>query len=96
MVTQERLVIRKHAVEEMAADGITVEDLLEVLNAGEVIRAYPEDRPFPSRLMFAFVAGRAMHVVAATDPETDRTFAITAYLPDPDLWETDFKTRRKR
>jgi hypothetical protein len=46
--------------------------------------------------MLAIVGGRPVHVVASTDPAMDRTFAITAYVPDSDLWEADFKTRRKR
>lgn len=95
MVTRESLVIRKHAAEEMAADNIAVADLLAVLNGGETIKSYPDDRPYPSRLVLAMIAGRPLHVVAALDSATGRTYAITAYEPHPNLWEADFKTRRK-
>lgn len=60
MVTRETLVIRKHAAEEMAADHITVDNLLAVINTGDTIKSYPDDRPYPSRLLLAVLGGRAV------------------------------------
>ena len=95
MVTVETLVIRKHAVQEMTADAISVADALSVINHSDIIKNYPDDRPYPSRLMLLVLAGRPLHVVAATDDQSGLTYLITAYVADPTLWEDDFK-RRKR
>ena len=48
-----------------------------------------------SRLILCIVAERPLHVVAATDEATGLTYLITTYVADPNLWEVDFKTRRK-
>jgi hypothetical protein len=41
-------------------------------------------------------AVRVLHVVAADDQEADETIVITTYEPDPNEWESDFKTRKRR
>jgi len=38
----------------------------------------------------------ALHVVAAHDPEEDRAYIVTAYVPDLEQFEEDFRTRRRR
>ena len=55
---------------------------------------YPEDRPFPSCLMLGYPMGRPIHVVAALDPDTGTCHVITAYEPDPAIWQPDFRARR--
>lgn len=88
--------IRKHAAEHMASDAISVGDVLAVLNTGTVVREYPEDAPFPSRLMLGFpTTANPVHVVSAVDPTANLVYIITAYRPDPALWDEGF-TRRKR
>ncbi len=54
----------------------------------------PDDAPYPSVLIFALVAGRPLHVVAARDDGTKHCYVITAYVPDAALWGGDFKTRK--
>lgn len=66
-----------------------------VLRVGEVIADYPEDAPFPSRLLLGFALGQPVHVVVARDPESGACFVVTVYRPDPQLWEQDHKTRRQ-
>lgn len=96
MVTREQLVIRKHAAEHMASDAISVDDVLDVLNTGTVVREYPDDTPFPSSLMLGFpTTANPVHVVSAIDPTLNLVYIITAYRPDPALWQEGF-TRRKR
>jgi len=34
--------------------------------------------------------------VAADDPDQDETIVITTYEPDPEGWEADYKTRKRR
>ena len=59
-----------------------------------LIARYPDDRPYPSRLVLAWREHSPLHVVAADDPSGDITVVITAYRPDPNLWTADFRSRR--
>lgn len=81
-----------HAIKEMFADNISEREVREVLTHGEIVRTYPEDKPYPSRLVLGFADRRPIHVVAADGPAF--TIVITTYRPDPDLWEQDYKTRK--
>jgi hypothetical protein len=74
--------------------GISKSDVRAVLATGERLAEYPEDAPFPSYLMLGFVNGVAHHVVLAVDAATKTCHIVTAYLPDADLWEPDFRKRR--
>ena len=67
----------------------------EKIAAGEVIEEYPDDAPFPSRLVLGFPGERPIHVVAADEPDSDITHVITAYQPDPEQWDESFRRRRK-
>jgi hypothetical protein len=91
----ERLIFRVHAVQRMFQRGITEMDVRQVLESGEVIEDYPDDQPYPSRLILGWCGSRPVHIVAADNHEARTTIVITAYEPDPDRWESGFK-RRKR
>jgi len=47
----QRLVFRVHAIQRMFERGFTEEDVRSVVETGENIEYYPDDSPFPSRLM---------------------------------------------
>lgn len=89
-----RLTFRVHAIARMFLRQINDADVRFALNTGEEIESYPDDEPYPSRLVLGWVAGRPVHVVAADNDEDDETFVITVYEPTSDLWEPDFKRRR--
>lgn len=78
----------------MSASLIGVEDMRQVLAGGETIREYPDDVPYPSRLVLGWIGGRPIHVVAASNVANDETVVITVYEPDPAIWEVDFKRKR--
>ena len=69
--------------------------LLEVLLTGERIRDDTADRPFPSALFLGYVSGKPLHAVAACDEAGSRVFIITAYEPSLDVFEADYRTKRK-
>lgn len=70
-----------------------MEDVRLVVLGGEVIEDYPRDVPYPSRLVLAWIDGRAVHaVVAIVDART--AIVITVYEPDPDEWDETFRRRR--
>ena len=73
--------------------GISIEDVRLVLYTGEVIEDYPDDFPYPSRLMLGWSGKRAVHVVAAHNADDDETIIITAYDPDPARWTPDLRRR---
>ena len=89
-----RLVFRVHALQRMFERAISEDDVRHVLATGEVIREYPEDRPYPSRLILGWRELRPLHIVAADSTDEDAAIIITVYEPSPELWETDFKRRR--
>ncbi len=83
-----------HAVERMFQHGIDEEDIRHVLKNGETIKSYPDDTPYPSRLVLGWLDARPVHVVAADDVEGGSTFVITVYEPDLELWESGFRRKR--
>ena len=78
----------------MESRGISVSDVLRVLASGEQIEQYLDDTPFPSALMLARVGERPLHVVAARDAANDLTYVVTAYEPDSNEWDAEFRRRR--
>lgn len=86
---------QRHALERMMERGISREMVKEVLLNGEVIEDYPDDKPYPSALFLGRVKKQPLHVVAAFDSLTGWCFVITAYKPDLEHFESDYKTRRK-
>ena len=81
-----------HALTEARKDGLTTDDLEAAVTLGEVIEDYGErvllfhsmpDYQIPFHIVLEFLAG------------DDRATVVTAYVPDPNLWEADWKTRKK-
>jgi hypothetical protein len=59
-----------------------------------VIENYPEDARGHSCLILGFGKNeRPVHVVCS--PKEDYLAIITAYLPDSNEWEQNFKTRKR-
>ncbi len=85
---------RLHAVQRMAERGIRERDVAQVIAAGKEIESYPDDKPYPSRLVLGWVNERPLHVVTAV--AENETIVITVYEPDPELWDAGFESRRAR
>jgi hypothetical protein len=73
--------------------GISTDDVRSIVDTGEMIEDYPDDFPYPSRLIVGWRGARPIHVVAATNPTVLETIVITAYEPDPIQWTADMRTR---
>ena len=69
-------------------------EVVAVLQADDAIETYPDDTPFPSRLLLGTANGRPLHIVAASDVVADVTYVVTTYEPDPAEWSADFRRRR--
>jgi hypothetical protein len=93
---EQRLVFRVHAIQRMFERGIAKEDVRQALSTGKTIEAYPEDQPYPSRLVLGWVGTRPIHVVVADNLVQQETIVVTVYEPDPTRWETGFERRRQQ
>lgn len=89
---ENRVLYTKHSLQEMGNEPLGVildHEINELVIAGEIVQGYPEDRPYPSCLIGGYTRnGRPLHVVCSYDDQSDRTIVITAYEPDPKIWET--------
>jgi uncharacterized protein DUF4258 len=83
-----------HAIRQMFARGISAADVRTLANTGKVICDYPNDKPYPSSLLLAFIGGRPLHAVIARDSGNASCMVVTVYEPDPALWSDDFETRK--
>jgi len=90
-----KVTYRVHAVRRMFERGITEADVSKVLSGGEQIATYPDDTPYPSRLLLGWRGDRPLHVVAAYNAQDDEQIVVTVYEPDPALWDDGFRRRRQ-
>jgi hypothetical protein len=66
----------------------------EALETGEILEDYSSEMPEPSHLILGFQGKRPFHVVTSENPAANEITVITAYLPDPNKWNKDSKSRR--
>ena len=94
----DRVVYSRHAKFEMEHEELGVIfdfDIAEAIAKGEIIEDYPDDRPYPSVLIFGETeTARPIHVVCGYDGNEDRTIIVTTYEPDPEKWYSH-RERRK-
>ena len=88
------LIFRVHAIQRMFQRHINVDDVRGVLETGETIEHYPDDMPYPIRLVLGWIVSQPVHVVAADNTESQETIVITVYETDPSQWETGFRKRK--
>ena len=87
------MVMTQHSRKRFSERGIRMQDIVNAIDSGEIIEDYPEDYPFPSCLILGRSDEKVIHVVASIDE--GMIYLITAYIPDPDKWEADWKTRKE-
>jgi hypothetical protein len=87
--------VSEHGFDELQDDGILIDDLTSGIVEAIAIEDYRDRDRGPSVLALQYDGdGRALHVVWAL-PAGERRPAVlvTAYRPDPDLWDADFEQR---
>jgi hypothetical protein len=72
---------------------ISAEEVRYMLETGEAIEEYPDDTPYPSRLIQGCYKGRIIHIVAANNRLDEEIIVITVYEPDPSEWDQECKKR---
>lgn len=93
LCTDETIVMTQHVSYRCRERGITLEDIKQAIMQGKIIEDYPEDYPYPSCLVLgSSAAGQPIHVVCGVGE--GRLWIITAYYPNLDKWDADFRTRK--
>ena len=59
----------------------------------KVIESYPDDTPFPSELRMEKINKKVIHIVCSHGEK--EVFLITAYEPNPIVWNSYFTKRQK-
>jgi hypothetical protein len=93
---KKKILFLPHAVRQMSRIErmITTTEVRQVIEKGKLIEDYPEDARGHSCLIFGHGKdSRPIHVVCS--PKEDYLSIITAYLPDPQIWEDHFKKRKE-
>ncbi len=91
----ESIAITEHARIRLTERNITVTDVIKCIASGEIIKQYEDDKPIPSCLILGKPDGeKCIHVVISHDEEY--IYLITAYHPNSEQWEPDYKTRKGR
>ena len=93
-VRQNQFRLSKHATKRMDLRGRTLTDIKQVILAGEVIREYPNEKPYPEYLFLGYPHGPddPCYVVVASN---DETIIVTVHDYDPGVYEPDRRTRRR-
>ena len=88
------LVFTRHARKRIFERGVRIDEILAALEAPTLVEDYPDEAPYPSRLVLGWARSRPLHLVlAGPTPEGD-TIVVTLYEPDPQRWEAGFMKRR--
>ena len=86
-IKENRIRISDHADEEAEADELTFDEIYVSVINGEIIENYPDDRPYPSSLIFGLTfSGDPVHSVWAYHEENHWAVLVTVYRPDPNRW----------
>ena len=96
-VRARRYRLTKHATIARIERGISTASLEQALLSGVVIERYPDDNPYPGCLILGWLgSGDPLHVVCSRGESEPALRIVTLYEPDPELWESDFQTRKVR
>ncbi len=89
------VLVSEHASMRFRQRGVKIRDVRCAVSNGDIIEQYPDDHPFPSCLILGKTNDdRYLHIVMSDEGTSSRI--ITAYYPDPEIWDNDFKQRRKK
>lgn len=92
-INQNAFKFSKHAVDQTILRNISVQEIRDAINNGEIIEDYPDDKYGPSCLIFGVTQiGRPIHIQCSY-PSRPIVKVVTVYEPNPDRW-IDYKVRR--
>ncbi len=89
-----KILYRAHAIQRIVEREISTSKVRKALEVADVIEDYSTEMPEPSRLILGFQGKRPFHVVTSEDPESNRIIVVTVYIPAPNKWKKDSRSRR--
>ncbi len=88
------IIFSQHAIQRMFEREISKNNIIEVIENGTQIMDYPNDTPYPSKLILGYVNKIPIHIVLGINQEEMTGIIITTYIPTLDCWENNYKRRK--
>ena len=97
---REKIVAGKYIVafthtEKLRTRRIEAAHIEQAIKRGIIIEEYPHDSRGASCLILGLVGTRPLHVLCGR-LDAEEILIITAYEPDPEEWEADWRIRKTR
>ena|SRR5947209_5700192 len=97
LVQRGQVEVSRHGLQELAADGILLEEAIVGVASAQAIEDYPDFHKGPPVLALQWDASRRpIHVLWGIGRGSAApAVLVTAYRPDPRRWSEDFTRRRE-
>jgi hypothetical protein len=85
-INQNLFEFTKHAADRMILRNITINEIREAIQSGQVIEDYPQDKFGPSCLVLGFTRNKRPLHIQCSYPIRPLIKIVTLYEPNPDEW----------